>query len=135
MHWLTKPDTSLGEEVRITTASAVELQAIPGVRNFGSHIGQAFLADEPYGVYFGENWISIDEDVDYDATVAHIQEVVDGYPGLRRDVQTYLKERIREVLSGSSDTIVVKLFGDNLETLRDTAEDVKEVIARGRRGR
>ena len=110
MHWVTKPDTSLEEEVRITTASAVELQAIPGVRNFGSHIGQAFLADEPFGVYFGENWISIDEDVDYDATVAEIQEVVDGYPGLRRDVQTYLKERIREVLSGSSDTIVVKLL-------------------------
>lgn len=129
MHWVTKPDTSLAEEVRITTASAAELQAIPGVRNFGSHIGQAFLADEPYGVYFGENWISIDENVDYDETVAKIQEVVDGYPGLRRDVQTYLKERIREVLSGSSDTIVVKLFGDDLETLRDTAEDVKEMMA------
>ena len=129
MHWVSKPDTSLAEEVRITAASAKELQAIPGVRNFGSHIGQAFLADEPYGVYFGENWISIDKDVDYDATLAQIQSVVDGYPGLRRDVQTYLKERIREVLSGSSDTIVVKLFGDDLETLLDTADDVKEMMA------
>ena len=129
MHWVTKPDTSIGEEVRITKAAAVELQAIPGVRNFGSHIGQAFLADEPFGVYFGENWISIDESVDYDSTVAKIQGVVDGYPGMRRDVQTYLKERIREVLSGSSDTIVVKLFGDDLETLRNSADDVKAVMA------
>ena len=48
-----------------------------------------------------------------------MQEVVDGYPGLRRDVQTYLKERIREVLTGSSETIVVQIFGDDLETLRD----------------
>ena len=38
--------------------------------------------------------------VDYDKTLATVQEVVDGYPGLRRDVQTYLKERIREVLTG-----------------------------------
>ena len=129
MHWVSKPDTSLDEEVRITAASAAELQAIPGVRNFGSHIGQAFLADEPYGVYFGENWISIDEDVDYDETVAKIQTVVDGYPGLRRDVQTYLKERIREVLSGSSDTIVVKLFGEDLETLRDTADDIEDMMS------
>ena len=59
---------------------------------------------------------------------AKIQEVVDGYPGLRRDVQTYLKERIREVLTGSSDTINVKIFGDDLETLRDTADDVKEMM-------
>ena len=46
MHWVTKPDTSQPEEVRISAAAAKELQAIPGVRNFGSHIGQAFLADE-----------------------------------------------------------------------------------------
>ena len=39
-----------------------ELRAIPGVRNFGSHIGQALLADEINGVNFGENWISVDPD-------------------------------------------------------------------------
>ena len=41
MHWVTKPGTSLPEETRITAAAAHELQAIPGVRNFGAHIGQA----------------------------------------------------------------------------------------------
>ncbi len=72
----------------------------PGVRNFGAHIGQAAMGDEVYGIYFTENWISVDPDKDYDATLERIQTVVDGYPGLRRDVQTYLKERIREVLTG-----------------------------------
>ena len=43
-----------------------DLREIPGVRNCGSHIGQALLGDEVYGVDFGENWISVDEDVDYD---------------------------------------------------------------------
>ena len=88
--------------------------SIPGVRNCGSHIGQAFVADEPYGVEFGENWISIDPAVDYDKTHAAVLEVVNGYPGLRRDVQTYLKERIREVLTGSSDAIVVRIYGPDL---------------------
>ena len=67
----------------------------PGVRNAGSHIGNALLGDEPYGVYFGENWISVDRSVDYDDTVDSIRGVVDGYPGIFRDVLTYLKERIR----------------------------------------
>ena len=44
---------------------------------------------------FAENWISVDPAVDYDETLAAIQEVVDGYPGLHRDVQTYLKERTK----------------------------------------
>jgi Cu/Ag efflux pump CusA len=98
--------------------------SIPGVRNCGSHIGQALNADEPYGVYFTENWISVDPSVDYNATLAKIQETVDGYPGLIRDVQTYLKERIREVLTGSSDTIVVRIYGPELEGLRVKADEV-----------
>ena len=43
----------------------------------------------------------------YEATVSKIQEVVDGYPGLKRDLLTYLKEAIKEVLTGSGGSIVV----------------------------
>ncbi|MGH2524484.1 MAG: efflux RND transporter permease subunit, partial [Anaerolineales bacterium] len=105
-----------------------ELLTIPGVRNCGSHIGQAMNADEPYGIYFTENWISVDPAVDYDETLAKVQETVDGYPGLIRDVQTYLKERIREVLTGSSDTVVVRIYGPELEVLRSQADAVLEAL-------
>ena len=124
MHWLTKPDTSGPEETRISVRACRELRTIPGVRNCGSHIGNAMLGDEPYGIYFGENWISVDPSVDYDQTLARVQEVVSGYPGLVRDVQTYLKERIREVLTGSSDEIVVRIFGDDLGVLQAEADKV-----------
>jgi CzcA family heavy metal efflux pump len=128
MHWLTAPDTSGPEETRVSVRACKELREIPGVRNCGSHIGQAFMSDEPYGIYFGENWISVDPKVDYDKTLAHVQEVVDGYPGIRRDVQTYLKERIREVLTGSSDALVVRVFGDDLHTLEAQAEKVLKAM-------
>ncbi len=128
MHWVTEPSTSHAEMVRITEAASRELRAIPGVRNFGAHIGQALLADEPVGINFTENWISIDPSADYDATLAKIDEVVQGYPGLRRDVQTYLKERIREVLSGSGDAIVVRLYGDDLPTLYTKAAEIKQIL-------
>ncbi|MDQ3145956.1 MAG: efflux RND transporter permease subunit, partial [Actinomycetota bacterium] len=129
MHWVGKPDMSQPEITRISTSAAEELQAIPGVRNFGAHIGQAFLMDEVVGVNFGENWISVDPEADYEDTLAAVQEVVDGYPGLRRDVQTYLKERIREVLTGSSETIVVQIFGNDLDTLGTTADEVKDMLS------
>ena len=128
MHWLTSPDTAGAEETRVSIRACQELRTIPGVRNCGSHIGQAFLSDEPYGIYFGENWISVDPKVDYDRTLASVQEVVSGYPGIRRDVQTYLKERIREVLTGSSDAIVVRINGDNLHVLEEKANEVLEVM-------
>ena len=129
MHWVTKSDTSLAEEVRISTKASKELRKIPGVRNFGAHIGQAVMGDEVYGVYFGENWISVEPGEDYNETLAKIQDTVDGYPGLKRDVQTYLKERIREVLTGSGEAIVVRISGPTLKTLYKTADDVLKVVS------
>src|SRR5882724_4438048 len=129
MHWVTDPSTSHPEMLRITTRASQELRAIPGVRNFGAHIGQAFLADEVYGINFGENWISINRSADYDRTISSIAEMVDGYPGLYRDLQTYLKERMREVLTGASDAIVIRIFGPDLKVLRDKAEEVRAAIS------
>ena len=128
MHWILKPGSSHPEMWRITADACRELLTIPGVRNCGSHIGQADMADEPYGVYFTENWISVDPSVDYDKTLGSVQELVDGYPGLVRDVQTYLKERIREVLTGSSDTVVIRIYGQDLEVLREKADEVKAAL-------
>ena len=70
MHWLTEPSTSVTEEKKVSVSACQDLRDIPGVRNCGSHIGQALLSDEVYGAYFGENWISVSDEVDYDDTLA-----------------------------------------------------------------
>ena len=70
MHWLTMPGTGQPEMFRISARANHELLEIPGVRNAGSHIGQALLMDEVVGIDFGENWISVDPSVDYDETLA-----------------------------------------------------------------
>ncbi|WP_210506146.1 efflux RND transporter permease subunit [Naasia sp. SYSU D00057] len=128
MHWVAQPGTSVVEEVRISEEACRELLEIPGVRNCGSHIGQADAADEVVGVNFGENWISVEPSADYEDTLAKVQEVVDGYPGLYRDVQTYLKERVREVLTGTGNAVVVRIYGDDLGVLHDLAEEVEAVL-------
>ena len=129
MHWVEKPGTSLAAMRRITVRASNELRAIPGVRNFGAHIGRAEVADEVVGINFTELWISLDPSVDYQSTVAKIQSVVDGYPGLQRDLLTYLRERIKEVLTGASATIVVRIFGPELGVLQRKAAEVGKAIA------
>lgn len=128
MHWVEKPGTSLDAMRRITVEVSKELRAIPGVRNFGSHIGRAEVADEVVGPNFTELWISIEPDAPYDPTVAKIKEVIDGYPGLFRDVLTYLKERIKEVLTGASATIVVRIYGPDIGALREKAQEVAQAV-------
>jgi len=43
-------------------------------------------------------------------------------------VQTYLKERIREVLTGASDTIVVRIYGPELKVLIAKADEVRDAL-------
>jgi CzcA family heavy metal efflux pump len=124
MHFVEKPGTSLAAMTRITEKASKELRGIPGVNNFGSHIGRAEVADEVVGPNFTELWISVDQAVPYEATVKKVNEAIDGYPGLVRDVLTYLKERIKEVLTGAGATIVVRLYGPDIATLRQKAQEV-----------
>src|SRR3990172_6838569 len=128
MHWVPPEGTSHPETFRITQRASRELRSIPGVRNFGAHIGRAVGGDEPYGINFTENWISVDPGVDYDKTRASIEATVAGYPGLYRDVQTYLKEKIKEVLTGTGESIVVRIFGPDLPVLRQQAAEVEHAM-------
>ena len=128
LHFITAPGTADAEEVRMVESVMKDLHTIPGVESYGSHIGQAFLGDETSGVNFGELWISISPKVDYDKTINRIQEVANKYPGLRHNVYTYLRERTDEVLSGSGDAIVVRIFGPDLDKLRDNADHIKGMM-------
>jgi CzcA family heavy metal efflux pump len=129
VHWIAVPGTSDEEVQRTTIALSRQLRSIPGVRTFGSHIGQAFLGEEIAGVNFGEAWISVDDSVDLDRTVESIKGVVDSYPGVYRDVLTYLNERIEEVLTGSKEPVVVRVYGQDLDVIRARAEQVRKVVA------
>lgn len=128
MHFVEKPGTSIEAMDRITIRASKELRSIPGVRNFGAHIGRAEQADEVVGPNFTELWISLDESADYDASVKRIKEVVEGYPGLYRDVLTYLRERIKEVLTGAGATIVVRIYGPDQTELRAAGARVRDAI-------
>jgi CzcA family heavy metal efflux pump len=129
-HIITKPGTSLPEERRIITHEQRDLASIPGVAHVGTHIGQAFLADEVAGVNFGENWIAMEPSANYDETRSAIEDKVASYPGVFANVETYLNERIDEVLVGSSEPIVVRIFGSSLQGLRRKADEVRDAIAK-----
>jgi len=130
IHFIATPGTSAEEMDRVTTNLSEDLRAIPGVRTFGNHIGQAFLGEEIAGVNFGENWISIDPKADYNKTIDAIRRVVESYPGVYRDVLTYLNERIEEVLTGSKEPIVIRLYGEDLNVLRTKGLELQHKLAK-----
>jgi len=130
VRWEGAPGTSHPEMIRIVNQAGDELQDIPGVRNFGAHVGRAVLGDQIVGINSAELWVSLNPTADYDARVAAIREAVEGYPGVNREVSSYLQETVRQVLTGSSDAVVVRIYGPDLTLLQQKAEEVREKLAR-----
>ena len=128
IHWVAPPGTSTAEMERSTTTISRELLAIPGVRSAGAHIGQALLGEEVAGVNLGEIWVSLSPGADYTATLDRIQAVTSGYPGLFHEVQTYLDERIQEVLTGAKQPIIVRTYGEDLPALRATSDTILALV-------
>jgi CzcA family heavy metal efflux pump len=128
IHWVAPPGTSTAEMERSTTRISRELLAIPGVQSAGAHIGQALLGEEVAGVNLGEIWVSLRPDADYSTTLDRIKSVTNGYPGLYREVQTYLDERIQEVLTGGKEPIIVRTYGEDLQTLRAKSDQILGLV-------
>ena len=128
VRWQGSPIASHPAMSRITSRASSELRSLPGVSNVSAHVGRAVLSDERREINSGELWVSIDPEADYEATVASGREVVAGYPGLSPEVLTYLQAKVREELSGTGESLVVRVYGEDMNTLRKKAEVVKQVL-------
>jgi CzcA family heavy metal efflux pump len=129
VNWTTAPGTSHAETYRITAQVSRELRSLPGVRNVGAHVGRAVTGDQVVGINSSQIWVSIDPKADHDKTVAAIRETIDGYPGIDRNVQAYLRDKVSEVLTGASTAIVVRIYGPKPEVLRAKAEEVRQALS------
>jgi CzcA family heavy metal efflux pump len=119
MHFVTKPGTSVQEMDRQVTSLQRKVLAVPGVTDAGSHIGQALLGEEVNGVNFSETWMSLSPNANYQETANKLRAISDSYPGVYSDVQTYLHERIDEVLTnGTTEDLAVYIYGPDLSTLQ-----------------
>ena len=129
VNWTTPPGTSHAETYRITQRVSKELQAIPGVRGVGGHVGRAVTGDQVVGINSSQLWVSLDPAADRDKTLAAIRATVDGYPGIDHSLQSYLRDKVGEVLTGQSKPIVVRVFGPKREVLKQKAEEVRAALA------
>ncbi len=130
MHWIAKPGTSI-EAVREDIAQlSRELREAKAVQECGSHIGRAAEhGEEVVGTNFAEVWVSLGDDVtDYAAARKKIESITVRHVWVNHDLLTYLQERIKEVLTGASASIVIRIYGDSTDRLREKAAQVKQAL-------
>jgi Cu/Ag efflux pump CusA len=123
------PGTSHPEMSRIVTRASDELRAIPGVSNVGAHVGRAIYGDQTVNVNSAELWLSIDPNANYEATVSAVEEVVNGYAGLDREVRTYVQQALSRQESTNTTDITVRLYGEDHATLQAESAKLQDAIS------
>jgi Cu/Ag efflux pump CusA len=99
------------------------------VRSVGAHLGRAVTGDQVVGINSSQIWIGIDPKADYDKTIAAIRETVAAYPGIDHNLQSYLRDKVGEALTGASKPIVVRIYGQMREVLNRKAEEVRQALS------
>jgi Cu/Ag efflux pump CusA len=127
--WEAAAGTSLPDMQRVTARISAELLALPGVENVGAHVGRALTSDRVVDVNSGELWVSLSSSADYDDTVAAVDEVVQGYPGLASQVHTYLEERVQAVQATDRD-VVLRIYGIDGVQLQASATEALAMLSR-----
>ena len=123
------PGTSHIEMNRVLTIMGIELRSVSGVKNVGAHVGRAEFGDQAVNVNSGELWVTLDPNVNYDATVAAVEGVVSSYAGMVREVRTYTQQILSQPqnVDPNSD-ITVRVYGEDMDVLRAEADKVQKAL-------
>ncbi len=126
-----QPGTSLAESDRIGQIAEKLLLEVPEVISTGRRTGRAEMDEHAEGVHYTE--IDVDlkkEDArEREVILEDIRESLAVIPGVSTNVGQPISHRIDHLQSGVRAQIAVKLFGDDLGTLRSKAEEIRNVIA------
>lgn len=129
IRWEATSGTSHPAMSRLESLVSKELRSVPGVRNVSAHMGRAVLSDRVTDINSGQLWVSMNPNANYEKTVAAVQDVVDGYPGLSHEVLTYLQSKVGKGLSDKKKSLVVRVYGEDFNIIRKKAEEVKRSMA------
>jgi CzcA family heavy metal efflux pump len=129
------PGASLDEMMAVGERVSKEVLALPYIGTVEQQIGRAALGEDTWGPHQSEFHIEMKPDADIDQSEAEdaLREIISRYPGLQSEVVTFLGDRISESLTGETADIVIKVFGDQLDTLDTTGRHIADAL-RGTEG-
>ncbi len=126
---LTQPGVSLTESNRIGQVAEQLLLQVPEVKSTGRRTGRAELDEHAEGVHSTEIDVDLKEGGRSREEVLHdIRDKLATIPGITINVGQPISHRIDHLQSGVRAQIAVKLFGDDLGTLRSKAEEILNVM-------
>jgi CzcA family heavy metal efflux pump len=130
VHMSAAPGTSLAESMRIGREITYALRKVSGVRLVAQHAGRASEIVDPAGPEVSELDIDLDpmSGAEQTRTLDAITRTIAGFPGVATSVNTFLKERVDETISGSTAPLTVSIFGNDLDVIDEKAQEISRIL-------
>jgi CzcA family heavy metal efflux pump len=126
---LSAPGTSLSQSNRVGQIAEKLLLTVPEVASVGRRTGRAELDEHAEGVHYSEIDVDFKESKrTREEILSEVRNKLDQVPGVAVSVGQPISHRLDHLLSGVRAQIAVKIFGDDLEQLRDTASQVHSLM-------
>lgn len=145
MHMTAVPGTSEQESLRLGKKVSSVLRKIDGVQSVTQWVGRAPNGADTFGTHYSEFEIEIGtlSGKEQDRILADIREelsgeIVDedgdgvaeiGFVGVNFAINTFLTERIEETISGYAASVVINVYGVDLDALDRDAQKIAALVS------
>ncbi|MDQ3802352.1 MAG: CusA/CzcA family heavy metal efflux RND transporter [Acidobacteriota bacterium] len=130
------PSVSLTQAVEDATRAEQVLRGFPEVTKVVSKTGRAEVATDPMGVDLSDLYIELKPPSEWTAAhtkaelVEKMSEALEAkVPNAVFSFSQPIELRVAELISGVRSDVAIKLFGDDLDTLKRTADRIARVVS------
>ena len=135
LHALRIPGTSLTQAIGMQTQLEKVVKSFPEVDTVFAKLGTAEIATDPMPPNVADNFVMLkprdqwpDPGRSKADLVSAMQEAVAKVPGNNYEFTQPIQMRFNELISGVRSDVAVKVFGDGMDEMNETAERISKVL-------
>ncbi|MCU7845196.1 MAG: CusA/CzcA family heavy metal efflux RND transporter [Candidatus Thiodiazotropha sp. (ex Monitilora ramsayi)] len=136
VHALRIPGTSLSQAVDMQRSLEARFSEFPEVSHVFAKLGTAEVATDPMPPNVADTFVMLkprsewpDPDKSRDALVAEMSAMAESIPGNKYEFTQPIQMRFNELIAGVRSDLAVKIYGDDFDTLVETAEQLEAAVA------
>jgi cobalt-zinc-cadmium resistance protein CzcA len=135
MHAMRIPSTGISESTAMQLQVEKAISALPEVAFVYSKTGTAEMAADPMPPNVSDTFIILkphdewpDQSMDKPAFIEKLAKAVGQVPGNNYEYTQPIQMRFNELISGVRSDVAVKVYGDEFETMTDTANKIAGIL-------
>jgi cobalt-zinc-cadmium resistance protein CzcA len=127
------PNISLEESIKLEFEAMKRIMTIPGVEKAVSRLGRGESPADPGQPFESDPIVSLkplgDRDLTQEEIANQIREKLKTLPGIELAISQPIAARVDEMVSGVRSQVAVKIFGDDLETLKNLGTQMGVILS------